>query len=69
MKTARVYLPKKKLCESSGSYVKPAKNLFRSPATNSTNPNFLMIGDGSVLLFCNIHSQNRFADKSNDERR
>ena len=33
MKTARVYLPKKKLCESSGSYVKPAKNLFRSPAT------------------------------------
>ena len=39
------------------------------PAPNSTNPNFLMIGDGSVLLFCNIHSQNRFADKSNDERR
>ena len=35
MKTARVYLPKKKLCESSGSYVKPAKNLFRSPATKN----------------------------------
>ena len=34
MKTARVYLPKKKLCESSGSYVKPAKNLFRSLATS-----------------------------------
>ena len=33
MKTARVYLQKKKLCESSGSYVKSAKNLFRSPAT------------------------------------
>ena len=33
MKTARVYLPKERLCESSGSYVKPAKNLFRSPAT------------------------------------
>ena len=35
MKTARVYLPKKKLCESSGSYVKSAKNLFRSPATKT----------------------------------
>lgn len=34
MKTARVYLPKERLCESSGSYVKPAKNLFRSPATD-----------------------------------
>ena len=33
MKTARVYLPKERLYESSGSYVKPAKNLFRSPAT------------------------------------
>lgn len=33
MKTARVYLPKRKQCESSGSYVKPVKNLFRSLAT------------------------------------
>ena len=35
MKTARVYLPKERLCESSGPYVKPVKNLFRSPATSS----------------------------------
>lgn len=35
MKTARVYLPKKKLCESSGSYEKTAKNLFCSPATKT----------------------------------
>lgn len=41
MKTARVYLQKKKLCESSGSYVKSAKNLFRSPATNRTQKNTL----------------------------
>lgn len=33
MKTARVYLPKRKQCESSGSYVKPVKNLLRSLAT------------------------------------
>ena len=33
MKTARVYLPKRKLCESLGSYLESAKNLFRSSAT------------------------------------
>ena len=50
MKTARVYLPKERLCESSGPYVKPVKNLFRSPATKSNYPNIVIKGDAFGFL-------------------
>lgn len=49
MKTARVYLPKERLCESSGPYVKPVKNLFRSPATTECLGTQTRIGVSSFI--------------------
>ena len=52
MKTAIVYLPKRKQCESSGSYVKPVKNLFRSLATK--NGKHLTVLAVFLFLCCNF---------------
>lgn len=75
MKTARVYLPKRKLCESSGSYVKSAKNLFRSPATKKSgyafrrNLIFILFEDGNRTRSNSEQSGGLFVRRGNERKR